>query len=484
MSRRRFTSRQFPFETALFWCWIALLIWAPIPLGSNRPWFWGPLEAGVFVLMALWLVLYVLGRVQISDAVRSAKWFIMALAAWLVWQALFIVPVPAEWVAVLSPMAHRMQTAAQTITGRAGSMTLSVDMATSQASFLLGLTYVLAFILTLLLVNSRERVKAFGFALVFWAFLLSIYAILAHLTGFHHIWFGYDLPHAPHALATYPNRNHFAGLLEMSLAIGIGLLIAGLRDVTIKNWKDFVKRTMEWILSPKMRLRLMLCVMVIALVSTRSRMGNTAFFASLAIAGIIGIALSRHATRATVILLVSLIAIDVFIVGSWFGVEKLANRIEQTTMLKTEGKAEESVEQRQEAAMYGLDLIKDYPVFGSGPGTWYVAYPKYRGPDIVKFFDYAHNDFVQFAAESGLVGLGILGGLVVWTFVVAAVAQYQRRDPLMRGMAFASIMGILALMIHSSVDFNLQIPANALLFMVILALGWIARHCERRSTGV
>ena len=43
------------------------------------------------------------------------------------------------------------------------------------------------------------------------------------------------------------------------------------------------------------------------------------------------------------------------------------------------------MEQRQEAAMYGLDLIKDYPVFGSGPGTWYVAYPKYRGPDIVKF---------------------------------------------------------------------------------------------------
>jgi hypothetical protein len=49
MSRRRFTSRQFPFETALFWCWIALLIWAPIPLGSNRPWAWGPLQAGEFL---------------------------------------------------------------------------------------------------------------------------------------------------------------------------------------------------------------------------------------------------------------------------------------------------------------------------------------------------------------------------------------------------------------------------------------------------
>ena len=481
MSRRRFVSRKFPFENGLFWCWIALLIWAPVPLGSNRPWFWGPLEAGLFVLMAAWLVLYALGRVELSDAARGAKWFIAALGLWLAWQGLYVVPLPADWVASLSPMAHRMHVEAQALTGRAGTMTLSVDPAASQASFLLGLAYVVAFILTVLLVNSRERVKTFGFALVFWAFLLSIYAILGHLTGFHHVWFGYDLPHAPHALATYPNRNHFAGLLEMTLAIGVGLLIAGLRDVTIKNWKDFAKRTMEWILSPKMRLRLMLCVMVIALVSTRSRMGNTAFFSSLAIAGVIGIALSRYATRATVILLVSLIAIDLFIVGSWFGVEKLANRLEQTTIVTTQGKAEESMEQRQEAAMYGLDLIKDYPVFGSGPGTWYVAYPKYRGPDIVKFFDYAHNDFVQFAAESGVVGLGILGALVLWTLIVAGTAQYQRRDPLMRGMAFASIMGVLALMVHSSVDFNLQIPANAMMFVVMLALGWIARHCERRK---
>jgi hypothetical protein len=75
-----------------------------------------------------------------------------------------------------------------------------------------------------------------------------------------------------------------------------------------------------------MILRLALCVLVIALTTTHSRMGNSAFFSSLLIAGGIGIVLSRHATRNTVILLASLIAIDLFIVGSWFGVEKLAQR--------------------------------------------------------------------------------------------------------------------------------------------------------------
>ena len=80
-----------------------------------------------------------------------------------------------------------------------------------------------------------------------------------------------------------------------------------------------MKQTVEWILSPKMILRLALCILVIALTTTHSRMGNTAFFASLLISGVTGILLSRYATRNTVILLASLIAIDLFIVGSWFG---------------------------------------------------------------------------------------------------------------------------------------------------------------------
>jgi hypothetical protein len=53
-------------------------------------------------------------------------------------------------------------------------------------------------------------------------------------------------------------------------------------------------------------------------------------------------------------------------------------------------------------------------------------------------------------------------------------AQWVRRDPLMRGMSFASMMGVTAILIHSAFDYNLQIPANATYFMVLLALGWIS----------
>ena len=73
--------------------------------------------------------------------------------------------------------------------------------------------------------------------------------------------------------------------------------------------------------------------------------------------------------------------------------------------------------------------------------------------------------------------------MVLLSFFAALAALRRRHDPLMRGMAFASMMGIIALLIHSTVDFNLQIPANAATFMVILALGWISLNLDKRTRG-
>jgi O-antigen ligase len=111
-----------------------------------------------------------------------------------------------------------------------------------------------------------------------------------------------------------------------------------------------------------------------------------------------------------------------------------------------------------------------------------VTFPAYRPEQVANFYDYTHNDYVQFAAESGVVGLGLLGLVVALSLGAALRAQWLRRDPLMRGMSFASIMGVTAILIHSWVDFNLQIPANAVYFMVLLALGWISLYLDRHPS--
>jgi putative inorganic carbon (HCO3(-)) transporter len=335
------------------------------------------------------------------------------------------------------------------------------------------LAYIAIFFLFLALVNNRERVQNAGRVLVYAAVLHAIYGVLMHLSGVKDVMFGEEFIHGSSASGFYPNRNHFAGMLNMMLAIGIGLLIAGLSERKAKSWKQVAGHVIEWILSPKMLLRLSLCILVIALTTTHSRMGNTSFFASLLIVGMIGIALSKHAQRNVVVLLVSLVVLDLAIVGSWFGVEKLVKRLEETTVQK--------VEEREEPAAYALGIVGDYPVFGSGAGSFYVTFPKYRPETIAQFYDYAHNDYAQLTAETGVVGIGLLGLVVAITLGVALRAQAVRRDPLMRGMSFASLMGITAILIHSWVDFNLYIPANAVFFMVLIALGWISLYMDRQA---
>jgi len=471
------------FESGLYWAWIAILLWAPLPIGSVDAWALALLQVLVFGLLAVCCVGAMLGWLNLNASLRAARWFMLLLALWLVYGALYVIPMPMGWIEFLAPQVAALHR--ETLAFDAGWRTLAIDAHAAQVHLLKSFTYVAGFILTLLLISSRERVRQFVFILVGFAFVMALYGIMMHLMGANFVWFGSGIDHTAVARGTYFNRNHFAGYLEMTLALGVGLLIADTRDKKAENWRKVLMHFLQWIFSAKFRLRLMLCVLVIALVCTRSRMGNTAFFASLLVAGLIGLAMSRHAPRGTLVLLSSLIVIDLFIVGSWFGVEKLAQRLEETAITRTveaAGGVEESVEARLDASADTVPMIQDHLWLGVGPGGWAGSFLNYRGPTVAEgIFEYAHNDYAQFLAEHGVIGFGLLGVMVLWTFGVALRAQAVRRDPLMRGISFASLMGVLSIMIHSWVDFNLQIPANALYFMVLMALGWISLHLDRRA---
>ena len=96
-------------EAMLFWGVLVLLVWAPIPLGSNRAWAWTLLEVWTFALAAAWLVAWAWGWVETPEVVRRAWMAWVVLALWMALQAIYIVPMPASWVASLSPEAARMQ---------------------------------------------------------------------------------------------------------------------------------------------------------------------------------------------------------------------------------------------------------------------------------------------------------------------------------------------------------------------------------------
>ena len=444
-------------DNLLFYAFCVLLFWLPLPLGSFHPWAWSIMVIWIYLLTASWCWLYFRNKLSISISLRSSWFVLFVFVLWLMFIAIQLTPLSTQIIHALSPLAlEHWSSIAEPV--------LSIDLKVTRISWLLSLSYVLIFFLTLVLITNRKRLKTMAYTLVFSGLFQAMYGAVVAMS-------------TPGSVAegTFFNRNHLAGYLEMTIAVGIGLLIASLGVTYGETLKKKALNIFRLLLSAKARLRASLIIMVIALVLTHSRMGNTAFFASLLITGAIGLVFSKYATRSVVILLVSLVIIDILIVGQWFGLEKVKQRLEQTSA---------ATEIRDEVDIYALRQWQDYRLTGSGLGSFYVVFPQYREADIPVYHLQTHNDYLQFATETGVIGLILLGLITLSSLVVALLAQYRRRDPLMRGMSFASIMGITAILIHSSVDFNLQIPANAATFVILLALAWISLYLGRRESKI
>lgn len=461
----------------VFWGLLALLVWAPLPLGSNRTFAIGILVPWVFALLAgaLWA-----WRGQADAAWQRLalfKWPLMALGAFVLLVWFQTLPLPSAWVQAMSPEAWRVQDGV-------APFRLSLDVFQTRLYAALSTGYFCAFLLVLLTVRDRARLDQLAMGLVVAGVLQAVLAVvLFSATANYQIYF-FEVLH-DRTKGSFGYHNHFAGYMELCLSIGVGLMLARLgKDASQgSGWKHVVGRILAFVLSPKMRLRMLLVVMVIALVLTRSRMGNAGFFASLVIVGLISLALTRRSAPAMVTLVISLIVVDVVVVGSWVGLEKVVNRVQETATTIDGGGAEESIEQRQQAAMAALGLVRDFPAFGTGGGSFYNSFMRYRATDKV-YFDHAHNDYVELAADYGLVGLGLLGAFVLATFYAAARTLAKRRSSLPRGIAFGVMMAIVSIAIHSWVDFNLQLPANVLTLMVIMAMGWVAYNLPSgRHTG-
>ena len=454
------TSSERRAPVVVFAAYLLLILWLPLPLGSNRPVAWAVAELWVFALSIIWLGQYYGGRVGPGPVLRGAWPVLLCLSLWLTYVWLQRLPLPIGWLAAISPetaQAHALAAHPE----RPAFTPLMLDLYGGQHGALKSTAYVLFFFLTLALLETRRRIRLAAYTLVISGLVQAVYGGVTAL----------EMPGEP-AHGTFVNRNHFAGYLEMCLAVGLGMLIANLTGRKAYSLRQFVRDAAELILGPRMRLRLALVCMVIGLVLSRSRMGNTAFFASLLIAGVIGLAFSRRATRSMVILIASLIVMDIVIVGSYFGASQVVQRIEQTTL---------ATEDRDDVAGHTLEMWKAFPVFGSGLGSYHLVFPRFSGPDVPITPTHAHNDYLQFLAETGVVGMLLLGAVVGLSLFAALRAQYLRSDPLARGLAFGAVMGIATMLIHSSTDFNLQIPANAMTFMFVLALGWIALNFERRE---
>lgn len=118
-----------------------------------------------------------------------------------------------------------------------------------------------------------------------------------------------------------------------------------------------------------------------------------------------------------------------------------------------------------------IDIIKDYPIFGTGLGTFNYIFPQYQPLKIIaEHYTYAHSDFLELFSEIGIIGFSLFVACCL-LFVVWLFRRFgKRHDPYVIGMSIGIFGSLVSIFVHSFTDFSLHIPANAILLVIILSL--------------
>lgn len=386
--------------------------------------------------------------------------FKTVIAIWLLFLILVslqVIPLPEFLLNLLSPKAN--------LSPGAEVMYLSTDIGQSKVSLLKSFAYFCLFLCSLLLIDNEKRVRQTLTLMLIVGSLQGLYGILEILLGakFSLI---FNIPISNSATGSFVYKNHFANFLMLCLSAGTGLIIASINTNQSMSNRDWSRAIVSSLLGNKALVRICLAIMVIALVMSHSRMGNTAFFAALTLVGLYALFADKKRSRGLSILVISMIIIDLLIVSSWFGLEKVQQRLVETSLTQ---------EGRDEVVLDASVMVKDYPLMGTGGGSFYSAFPSYKKAEVYPFYDQAHNDYLQILIEYGIVSFLCLMAIVALCFVSAVVAMKKRKNALYKGAAFASLMAILGMLIHMTVDFPLQAPANASYFIVFLAIALVSQ---------
>jgi O-antigen ligase len=242
----------------------------------------------------------------------------------------------------------------------------------------------------------------------------------------------------------YVNHNHYAGLMEMLVPIP---LVLSLTHMAHKK--------------ERLAAAAAAAIMAGTIFLSGSRGGMLALLVELMVLAVILVRQQKgmRLALATGAFLAILIALSV-----WLGGAELGHRI---FSISTEARSEISGGLRWSIDRDGMKMFLKRPVAGWGLGTFPVIYPQFRSFYTNFFVNQAHNDYLQLLVETGLLGFGIMAWFVVALYHQAWKKIGNWTSDVSGAVSLACILGFTGILVHSAVDFNLQIPANAAFFYVL-----------------
>ena len=397
-------------DPVVFYGAFGLLLFGPLAFGAVEPWSIFVLEAGAALLLVRWAIRQAAsGELSVSANPLFAPMLVFAFCIGL-----------------------------QLVTGR------TAYRYETFSSALLYCAYGILCFLVVQVLRRTAQIQALVATFSVYGFLLASFALVQGLSSTTRLYWLRTPRFGGWIYGPYVNHNHYAGLMEMLVPIPLVFsLTRGARGS---------RKTMAGIAAALMAGTIFL---------SGSRGGMVAFLVQ---AGVLALAVlrgqrSRTVTRALLPFL--LIGVGLVI---WLGGNELAQRLET---IHTETQAELSGGLRLEIDRDALRMFARKPILGWGMGVFPDVYPQFRSFHTNFFINEAHNDYLQLLVEMGGMGFATMLWFLWLLFRNAGRKLQHWPEDTNGAVGLAAMLGVTGILVHSLVDFNLQIPANAALFYVL-----------------
>jgi O-antigen ligase len=440
---------------------IAVLAWAPFPIGSNRPWWWSLLAVLVALVWVAWLPA---GLLSAGETVRSARRIALPGAAFVVviaWAFLQCASwTPVSWHnAIWSVLPEG--------TGRAVTGAISMNPFVTASEAMKLATYVCAGWLAFALSRNHGIARRLLVSLVVVAALYAVYGMVlsAMSSGQSMVFEGTPPPYGQDVTGTFVSKNSFATYDGMALAACLLLVAESGRGsiVVTRGARQIMVSLLQFLLGRGAFYVVGAAVLFLALVLSDSRAGLLSTLGGLFVLFAFGVVSAARRGAARWALAASGATLAAMLVLFTLSGESLENRFDQ--LVETQG----NIDLRPVMWDAAMRAIGDHPLLGNGLGTFADSYALYADRFEPYVVDRVHEDYLELALGLGIpmAALWIAAmGALVWQCARGALRRRRRRLYSLAAVAAAVIVGL-----HSLVDFSLQMPAVSLVFAVLMGIG-------------
>lgn len=386
-----------------------------------------------------------------------------------------LIPFPSVLFALLSPTTRDLYQSAARVAGATIPFhPISLDPVATLAKLLQYTAYAMIYLVVVNNIRTRVLFSAVLYAIFISGVFQGVYGLYEFLSGHQHIFAYEKIYDVDVATGTFINRNHYAGYLEMCLPLLITVVIG--RFALLRSFRGNILVRLSHALESEgsqiLLLTFTIVLVAVSLIFSLSRSGITFAIISLMAFFLLYWKARETLTRKS---LLTLSIAGTVALAVWIGLNPVIERfLRISENWEMEG-------ERWDVWKNTFNMFLHFPLAGTGAGTFEQVFPMYRTFMLHVVYDYAHNDYLQFLSETGLLTLFLM--VAVADLILTRIHKILFRRQLNRlGIVqLGAFCSLLSIALHSLTDFSLQIPAVAVAACVVTGLLFSHYHAENRG---